>query len=220
VGLYWLSFKWGLRSLKYNKLSGKYDLRDSLPNTNTLLCSQICTGVLHCYCPTYRLHEDQNVETYPLWKLETRAFASTADFIHAFLLFLISFFFLYFSCMYIYSIYVFELCEMWSFHTCFYVVSHLLGCETIYAVLKLLTFLSSVTFKRGTEQCSERRQIPARWHCVGSVYLHLKMLSVTQTTLYHLHNNSEKMKETAVAGLKEVPQNWTGRTGRNQGKHQ
>jgi len=27
------------------------------------------------------------------------------------------------------------------------------------------------------------------------------------------------MKETAVAGLKIVPQNWTGRTGENQGKH-
>ena len=136
-------------------ITKKYNLRDLLPNTSTLLCSQICTGVLHCYCLANRLHGDQNVKMYPLWNLEKRAFATTADFICTFFLFLISFFFLYFPCLYICSIYVFGLREMWSFHICFYVVSHLLGCEAICAAIKLLTFLSSVTFKRETEECSE-----------------------------------------------------------------
>lgn len=133
----------------------KVQFKRPATNTSTLLCSQICTGVLLCYCLAYRLHGDQNVKMYPLRKLETRAFTSTDDVICTFFHFLISFFFLYFSCFYIYSIYIFELCEMWSSRIPFYVVFRLLGCEATYADIKLLTFLSSVTFKRGTEQCSE-----------------------------------------------------------------
>jgi hypothetical protein len=104
---------------------------------------------------------------------------------------------------------VFELCEVSSFHICFYVVSRLLGGEAIYAAINLLMFLSSVTFKRESEQCSETPvnscQMTLRRQYLFTIYL--KMLSVAQTTSYHLHNNFEKMKKAAVAVLKLVPQN-------------
>jgi len=164
-------------------ITKKYNLRDLLPNTSTLLCNQICTGVCLCYCLAYRLDGDQNVKMCPLWKLETRAFASTADFICTFFLFLIFFFFPYFSCLYIWSIHVFEVCEMSSFHICFYVVPRLLGGDAIYAAINVLTFLSSITFKRETEQCSETPvnscQMTLRRRYLFTLYL--KMLSVAQT---------------------------------------
>jgi hypothetical protein len=89
----------------------------------------------------------QNVSAVKIRNVSIRLYGR----FHLYILsFLIYFSFLNFPCLYIYSIYVFELCEMSSFHICFYVASRLLGGEAIYAAINLLTFLSNVTFKRET----------------------------------------------------------------------
>jgi hypothetical protein len=103
--------------------------------------------------PTAWRPKCQNVSAEKIRKANIRLYSR----FHLYILsFLISFFLIYFYCLYICSIYVFELCEMWSFHISFYVVSRLLGCEPIYAAIKLWAFLSCVTFTRETEQCSEK----------------------------------------------------------------